>query len=157
MTDFNRLRDLANTMVAHLSEQFDGDENTDLDVSGADLVDWWSNMRLYVREALEQPASPLPTFAPGTSSPCVVDLTIKLHLPDPELAVEIAKAAAQQAARGFSEEEMRDPAFGWASYRRGREGGPLVADLAELITGMLSDAMPDGGYEQDISGVVTEG
>lgn len=34
-------------------EQFDGEPDSDLDVSGADLVDWFAQWRLRAREALK--------------------------------------------------------------------------------------------------------
>lgn len=42
--------------LAAWAEQFDGPEDQDLSVSGADLVDWFSQWRLRVREQLtDQP------------------------------------------------------------------------------------------------------
>ena len=44
--------------LAAWAEQFDGPEDQDLSVSGADLVDWFAQWRLRVREQLSNQPAP---------------------------------------------------------------------------------------------------
>jgi hypothetical protein len=49
----SKISELINEALAAWSDQFDGDPATDISVNGGDLVDWFADWRLRMREALK--------------------------------------------------------------------------------------------------------
>jgi hypothetical protein len=107
------------------------------------------------RHTEAQPAAQPPEMEPAVSEAVDVTATITLSLWPSQLQRDrngiggLATAAAIEAERSFG---SIDGPEGWREYRRSRDGGPLAADLAELLSGLICDAMPGGGFEiTDIS------
>lgn len=64
----NAIRTLASA-VAYEAEQFDGPPDEDLNVSGADLVDWFGEWRLEAWESIEQLRRAMARLASAPSAP----------------------------------------------------------------------------------------
>lgn len=96
---------------------------------------------------------PLPDPTPAVEGDIEVTVTLQMSLfgDDGSAAAKgLAAAAAAEGLRSFGNIEGPD---GWLEYRAGRPGGPLGADFAELLAGLLASAIPSGGYE--IADIVT--
>lgn len=93
----------------------------------------------------QETAAP-PVLEPGAPGPVEVEITIRLSWLDP---VALAAKAAEEASRSFG--DPADPSEdGWAHYRRTYPwGGPLAADVSELVAGWLADAFQASGEGGD--------
>lgn len=90
------------------------------------------------------PPAPIPDFEPGAEGNVRVRVVFDLGIS----AADLAKAGAIAAADGsFTMTDEPGNIDTWGDYRRTRAGGPIAADLAEVLVSAIATAFPLGGYD----------
>lgn len=64
---------------------------------------------------------------------------------------DLAEAGKAAAVDNFNLRIPESDPESWAAHRAKHWGGPVAADLGEMLAGMFADFLPQGGYEFDLS------